>query len=104
MKPPESVEVAGVAIGIDYFPPSFGDDDCGQYEEKTNAIHLAKGLSPDMERTTLLHELTHAVIFVAGLRDDLKEKDSEERFCNLFALLLHDLLRKNPRFVRYITS
>ena len=79
------------------------DEDCGTYLNTKARIDIQEDLAPDVERTTLLHELTHDILFRTGLIQG-RDKDDEERICDGIALGFLELIRKNPRLIEYLTT
>ena len=52
-------------------------------------IQIKKGLEPQFAEQTFLHELTHAILFTMGKRDD-----HNEEFIEGFSQLLHQYMRQ----------
>ena len=65
-------------------------------------------IGPDYQRETLLHEVLHLCLRVAGVDPDQDAKanveDVEERAVNSMAGPLLDTLRRNPGLLAYLTA
>lgn len=72
------------------------DTNIGQCFYHSQKIELRKQLANDVIRSTICHELIHAIIFDAGI--ELSE-DMEEAICNALGGRLFALLKDNKEFV-----
>ena len=77
------------------------------YDRGVIAIRSGRtGMSRSQIRDTLLHEVIHAAVRIAGLhnhgRVDLSKHAEEERAVNYLATSLVDTLRRNPALARFL--
>lgn len=73
------------------------DGDCGLMEFKPLRISIGKGMAPDEERESLLHEVMHAVEWQQGLT--LKEEQVRQLSVGVF-----ETLRNNKKLVEYLLA
>jgi len=93
---PASLKILAKKWSVDYVksePLEKGDIGCCDLENQ--AIHVKEGLSPEQERSTLLHECIHAISDSLGL--GLSEKQVQGLETGLF-----DLNARNPRFFSHL--
>lgn len=67
----------------------------GEFEHDPLTIRISSGLTPDDEKETLIHEITHAVELQMNL--DLPEDAVRQLSIGLFAVL-----RDNPKLAAYL--
>ena len=65
------------------------DDSYGEYDYNTSTIKIKKGLSPDDEYQTFLHEITHAILTELSY-DSLSQ---DERFVDVFSKALYQIIK-----------
>lgn len=73
----------------------------GRCDHPVSSIVLRDGLSAAVTAETLLHEIMHACVYLAG--QPLNAKAEEAAISSLAPTLLH-VLRENPRLVAYLTG
>lgn len=101
MKPPRTIRTLGGVLVVR--TTGALDEDCGNYDAGRAEIHISNQLAPDVERITLIHELTHDVLFRTGVENGM-EKDDRERICDGIAVGFYELIRSNPSLIEYLTS
>ena len=105
MKPPTtprpaSFEVLGQTFTVEYVDTlKKGVGWCIDTEQRV-LIRNAQG--PDQERDTLLHEVLHAALKVAGVR--VGSSKSEEAMVRGLAPVLLDVLRSSPELVGFLLA
>lgn len=98
VKRPDSVRVAGRDYSIDYvLPHPLGTEATGICDNMAQKIVCLEGLTPLEEGDTVLHEVIHAVDFVAGL-------DLQERQVRHLATILLGVLQDNPQFATWLAQ
>ena len=102
------IKVHCTDITIELREPDFTDDnltDCyGHYLKRKNLIQINKGLSDIDEANTLLHELMHSVVWLAGENHDggaLSDENTEERIVNNFSNYWIGIFRENKWLLDY---
>lgn len=70
----------------------------GQIDYAACRIDLERGMSPQAQRATLIHEILHGILNNAG------ERDHDERLIDLLAYGLLDVIADNPDLVAYLTE
>jgi Zn-dependent peptidase ImmA (M78 family) len=70
-----------MVIYVDQIPDKDADT-IGLYDGNQSIIYIKKGLTPNHEKRTLIHELVHAMLCVSGQRHHFKDK-TEEAICDL---------------------
>lgn len=101
---PESVELVGQRFAVEVAADSrhLGGDRMGQCRIAEQRILIRAELGADQARDTLLHEILHGLLDVAGLMRD--EDEREESIVHALSPLLLDALRRNPRLVSYLVA
>jgi len=67
----------------------------GAVDHTRRIIKINSGMHPEVEKTTLVHEMLHAVIHIAG-HSDLDDA-IEERITDCISQALLPLLKTNPK-------
>ena len=93
-----TVEVGPLVYAIIEDPALVDSDEYGEFRPHAGEIALRPGMPPTLRRETLLHEVEHAVAFVAGFRDGDK-KYTEEEFVTRCSPIRSDAYRRNPGLV-----
>lgn len=75
--------------------PSLEADEIGCSDLENQHITVKDGMKPEQEKSTLLHEVIHAISDTLGL--NLTEKEVQGLETGLFAFN-----RENPRFFSYL--
>lgn len=70
---------------VDKLPDN--SEDLGLFDPSLDKIYVKKGLSKDITDRIILHEITHALICLSGLRHPLG-KAKEEAVCDLMENLV----------------
>lgn len=104
---PHKLVIAGHPFSVSYVENLYGDDGeelTGRMQLASNKITvLASNESSEYnQRDSLLHEVIHAELAIAGYTG--KKKDDNEPMVNALATLLLDTLRRNPSLVTYLTE
>jgi hypothetical protein len=99
MRLPKQVKVGGHSIKIE---PSTFDEIKGYaaYSRANNWIKVAKDVDQDQMSSSLLHEVLHAAIAEGGLSEVLGR--SEEKVVMALELVLFQVLKDNPKVVKFI--
>ena len=75
-------------------------DALGCHGGTTAEIALSEAAAPGVQRSTLVHELVHAVWHVYGLPDSLSEEDA----CDRLGVPWLSMLRDNPHLVAALAA
>lgn len=100
---------AKVVIGPHHYkvkvakPSGLSHEQYGTTEVGTTTITLAPGMSGSQQRDTFLHEVLHAVLSLTGWDHRLGDKREEQLVRSLTPALL-EVLRDNPKVVKWLTS
>ena len=90
---PERLKLMGKVWSISY--EKLSADDIGESDLETQHIKIKDGLKPEQEKSTLLHEVLHAISDTIGA--GLSEKQVQGLETGLW-----DVLKHNPKFVTYL--
>lgn len=115
---PLRIEICGAPFQVVWDPNKAGrlsEDDAGFWnlgitEVADQRITMRQGHSaPHRERTTMLHEVLHAVIRMTGqldrfVKDGTDDSHPDERTVGPMAYALLAVLRDNPHLVAYLTE
>jgi len=77
-------------------------DDFGQMDFDKKVISIRKGLSPEEQLDTLIHEAHHAALGVGGLSNILDCDNTEEALVRIVDYMLMPLVK--AEYKRYISS
>lgn len=91
---PKVIRVLGKPYKVEY---SDSITEFGLCDESKQTIKIQKGMPPELEGDTLLHEAIHAIDF--GMHTELTEKQVSALGSGLWAIL-----NDNPELVRYLTA
>lgn len=78
-----------------------GLDIFGRTMKRPSVIEVDRDQGVEQERNTVVHELLHAIVSMAG---DLGDDSDEERIVSTLSPWLLTMLRENPSLVRYLTE
>lgn len=78
-------------------------DVSGLTDPSAGIIQVEDALSEDRFRTTLLHEVLHAIFSEAGLHD-AADSDVEERIITRMAPILRQTLKDNPQLTAFVVD
>jgi hypothetical protein len=98
VRPPKYVKVGGHQCRVAFCSKITG---FGNYDPRQNVIRVTKNACDAAKATTLLHELLHACWASTGLWAIFKIKD-EEAVVRALEPVLFQVLRDNPKLIRYI--
>ena len=99
-KPPASVVVGPYRYRIVVDDARIPPDLYGQCDKGKHVVALHPDQSAVRLRSTLMHELLHALCDLTGVDDD----KAEERIVTVLAPALLALLRENPRLLEWLTE
>ena len=104
-KRPKEIVIASLKWRIDY-NPKLSANTFGMCDSAKLLIQIAS--TPDSEevrKSTLLHEIIHALFFTYGFKPNFEDRDdTEEEIVSFISSALYDTFAKNPEVSRYITS
>jgi hypothetical protein len=78
-----------------------GDDVYGVTDHVKGTILMAPHMNKSRKPITLMHEVLHAASEASGLHS-MHDCDEEEQMVHLLAPVMVQVLRDNPKFVRYV--
>lgn len=112
MKPPRTIKLGSRTVSIHMMPPVFDDisEQPGLSQPHERQIILCESTVSDTQRETLLHEIFHQALHLAGLtcaHDDVEADISaelEERLTIRITPILLGLLRDNKRLVEFLVE
>jgi hypothetical protein len=105
MNLPSIVTIDGVDVFIKLKPL---DDTEGEFTPVTMTINLNQNMCPQLYRRVLMHELTHAILFISarGLADYIVAIDDEDQIGEIIAEQigerLYEVLKANPKLREYL--
>lgn len=99
---PSAVVIGLYGYEIRTVPSGSIEDSVGEADCHAQIISLDESLSPEALKTTLVHELLHAMFDAYGTDELLTEID--EALVSLMEMPLLALLRSNPELVAYLTA
>lgn len=103
---PTSIRVGPYAYAV-YEYPAHDRDAWGRISFRGHRIGVGVGdeVSDGARRTSLLHEVAHAIHELAGINEsDVGWPKTEERYIGATAALWLMVLRDNPDLVAYLTA
>lgn len=96
---PKSVRVGPHVIAITDLPAEEAAQSYGQFSEGSLEIELASTYAAgSLAVDTVLHEIFHAIWFVASL----KGETSEERIVSSFGTFFAQVMRDNPKLIAWL--
>lgn len=97
-KLPGPIRVGAHDVGFSHLSDSESDDTFGMFRPSEMRIELAKDYSAgSVAVDTAIHEVTHALLFAGGVKDDL-----QEQVCIIIGNGFAQLFRDNPDFIRWL--
>jgi hypothetical protein len=97
LRKPSLVKILGKVYTIKFVgAEGINDSNMGACLDERQEISVRHGLSPDMEKDTVLHECFHAVDFALNTK-------LTERQVSAFATGVYAMLKENPELVKYLT-
>lgn len=94
----QNIQVGPISYKVIEDGTCANNDEFGATYHDRSEIHLATTLSEYQRRSTLLHEVLHAVASIAGIGTD--EKLTEEQFIGRIEATLLDTLGRNPHLLQ----
>ena len=93
-KPPASLSIGGVRHRVTT-PKKITDKVYGLYDGARSLIQLNPRLNntEDLMYGTLMHEVTHASLYVSGLSNLLAEKEEEAVVCMIESILIPAIIK-----------
>jgi Zn-dependent peptidase ImmA (M78 family) len=92
----KEIKVPNLTFKIKKHNYSSIDDSYGTTDRDKQIINVQSGLTPELERITLMHEMLHALELNTGI------KYCEEQQIEQFAHNLFFVLKNNPELVSYL--
>ena len=110
VKPPDTIKLGSRKITVRMIPAVFDDiaEQPGLSQSHERVIMLCSATVPDTQRETMLHELLHQALHLAGLtvaHDDVEADiatELEERTVIRLTPILLGVLRENPRLLSFL--
>jgi hypothetical protein len=107
VKPPGLIVVGPYRYRVSVDAKAFVDPDdtrvLGETRTTKLTIAIRPGLPPDLERVVVWHEVMHAVMSLRGWLGASKLPDEEEVVDHISQVQV-EVLRSNPRLVRYLAA
>jgi len=114
-KPPKLIQLGAYRMRVrvdqarlDAHAAETGSRLAGQSNFAQQRISLSEAMAPDYARDTLLHEVLHMSLRLAGIDPDADAKagleDVEERTVMAMSGVLLGVLRDNPELVAYLLA
>ena len=101
MKAPKKIKIGGHSVDVAYFTSDDPGKEFGHYRMSDNRIGILTGLHFDQERSTVLHEVLHGICATYGCRP-LLTRELEEKVILIFEAGLFQVLRDNPKLIKYL--
>lgn len=92
----DKIKVAGINYDVqqvEYPNSNDGSVNLGLCNLEQSQIEINKHASQERQKQTLVHELTHAILFEAGL--DWEDEEDNEDVANRIGLVLYQVLTDN---------
>jgi hypothetical protein len=99
---PKFVKVSGHKVDIVFTDREKLKAD-GLLYYRDNSIHIAKEQCQSQQASALLHEVLHAVFYISGLSSEFRSQ-TEEKIVRALEPFLFQLLRDNPKLIKYLTE
>lgn len=108
MKIPKAIKIGGHLAKVSAIKTKGHWKGFGSYDPKTNDIvilqeHDDVKIAPSLQRTTMLHEVLHAVFDISGLANKYNVI-AEEEFIRTLEPILFQVMRDNPKLVQFIMA
>lgn len=99
MKLPNKIKVGYLTFKIKYMSKKDATIDkiYGDCDISNRIIRVCKGYGVDHTRSTLLHEIMHAIYFVNHIED----KDKEEKVVSKLSVGFYQVIQDNPKLMNY---
>ena len=108
---PDNVRVGYKDIKIKYVRPEYKKwqmTDCfGEYDYRQNTISIQHDLCGQERANTIIHEIMHAAVQVAGLNQEkapLEKDEHEEAVVNQLTNVMMGVFRDNPWIVEMLRT
>ena len=108
---PDNVRVGYKDIKIKYVRPEYKKwqmTDCfGEYDYRQNTISIQHDLCGQERANTIIHEIMHAAVQVAGLNQEkaaLEKEEHEEAVVNQLTNVMMGVFRDNPWLVEMLRN
>lgn len=88
-KIPKKFNLFGETYNVKYLVKIDKENSVGEYDPVKNTIKIKKGLLPEQEVQTFLHEIVHCILDNLGY----KNLHEDEVFVDTFAKALHQVLK-----------
>tara|TARA_R100001369_G_scaffold91449_1_gene132787 strand:- start:771 stop:1181 length:411 start_codon:yes stop_codon:yes gene_type:complete len=108
---PDTVRIGYKDVRIKYVRPDFKKwqlTDCfGEYDYRQNIIHIQHDLCGQERANTIIHEIMHAAVQVAGLNQEkapLEKPEFEEAVVNQLTNVMMGVFRDNDWIVKMLST
>src|SRR6056300_1525027 len=108
---PDNVRVGYKDIKIKYVRPEYKKwlmTDClGEYDYRQNVISIKHDLCGEARANTIIHEIMHAAVQVAGLNQEkapIEKDEDEEAVVNQLKNVMMGVFRDNPWIVEMLKN
>ena len=95
---PPTITVGGMKFKIEFREM----DDYGEMDFDKKIISIRKGLSPEDQLDTLIHECHHAALGISGLSNILDCENTEEALVRIVDYMVIPIVKQE--YIRYINS
>lgn len=96
---PKRLRINGNSYRVSFLPEEALPDALGQHHADSATIEVRKGLTPFIEKDTLLHEVFHAIRSAQGFEYG---EAVEEGYVRSLATGLVGVLQDNPSFAKWL--
>lgn len=103
MKPPKLIYVGPTNVDVKFKKNLSAAAYVGEFDEGNTAILLRKEQSEASLRDSVIHEILHVIIYLAGIRQNLNlPHDEEEKLVVAISPWILALMRDNPTLVEFL--
>lgn len=95
---PPTITVGGMKFKIEFREM----DDYGEMDFDKKIISIRKGLSPEDQLDTLIHECHHAALGISGLSNILDCENTEEALVRIVDYMVIPIVKQE--YIKYINS
>ena len=95
---PPTITVGGMKLKIEFREM----DDYGEMDFDKKIISIRKGLSPEDQLDTLIHECHHAALGISGLSNILDCENTEEALVRIVDYMVIPIVKQE--YIKYINS
>jgi len=95
---PPTITVGGMKFKIEFKEM----DDYGEMDFDKKIISIRKGLSPEDQLDTLIHECHHAALGISGLSNILDCENTEEALVRIVDYMVIPIVKQE--YIKYINS